>query len=239
MIAEATLREIVSDDIQVRLIEPDIYSIYSQPENVGSYDKFGNVYDVVACNRLYNRIMWGYWISDFHTLCLDALTSTKHGWVLDLGCGSLAFTARTYDQYQERPIVMLDQSIRLLRMARERLVQIHGRVPDNVVFFHGDALDLPFKPQTFTTIVSMNLLHVLQDPGKLLLGLKDRMADNATASFSTLVKNGRFSDHYLTALGKSGAVVPRSVDQVLAIFDAATMPVQHRVMGNMAFIHYK
>lgn len=237
MMAEATLSEIIGQDIRPSLVESHIYSIYSEPENVGSYDKFGSIYDTVACNRLYNRIMWGYCISDFHSLCCDALESATNGWVLDAGCGSLAFTAKTYSQYSERPVVLLDQSIRLLRMAKARLMKLHGSVPGNLVFLHGDALALPFKPQSFSTVISMNLLHVFQDPGMLLLGLKDVMADNATASFSTLVKSGRFSDRYLNALGKSGAVVPRSVDDLSAIFDGAAMPAKYRVCGNMAFIH--
>jgi SAM-dependent methyltransferase len=239
MIAEAALYDIVSENVQPRLIEAHIYSVYSQVENIGSYDRFGSIYDVVACNRLYNRLVWGYWTSGFHSLCLDALRSAKDGWVLDAGCGSLAFTAKTYSQYSERPVVLLDQSIKLLRIAKARLTHLHGSVPPNMVFLHGDALDLPFKPKSFTTIISMNLLHVFQDPKKLLLGLKDVMTDNAKASFSTLVKSGRLSDHYLTVLGKGGAVVPRSVEQLLAIFDGAAMPVDCRVTGNMAFIHHK
>ena len=121
----------------------------------------------MACNRLYNRLVWGYWTSDFHSLGLDALRSATDGWVLDAGCGSLAFTAGTYVQYSERPIVLLDQSVKLLRMAKARLINLHGSVPPNMVFLHGDALELPFKPKSFTTIISMNLLHVLDDEENL------------------------------------------------------------------------
>jgi SAM-dependent methyltransferase len=233
------LSEIVPENVSLKLIEPHIYSIYSQVENVGSYDRFGSIYDVVACNRLYNRLVWGYWTSDFHALALDALRSAKHGWVLDAGCGSLAFTAGTYVQYSERPIVLLDQSIKLLRMAKARLMNLHGSVPANMVFLHGDALELPFKPKSFTTIISMNLLHCLDDVGKVLRGFKKVMADGATASFSTLIKSGRLSDTYLNMLGNANALVPRTADQLLAIFDEAGMPVQRQVSGNMAFIHHK
>jgi SAM-dependent methyltransferase len=239
MAAESTLSEIILADVTFRLIEPQIYSIYSQVENVGSYDRFGSIYDVVACNCWYNRLVWGYWTSDFHSLCLDALTSAQHGWVLDAGCGSLAFTARTYVQYSGRPIVLLDQSIKLLRMAKARLIDIHGSVPANMVFLQGDALELPFKPKSFTTIISMNLLHVLDDVREVLLGLKNVMADGCTISFSTLIKSGRLSDNYLNMLGKADAVVPRTADQLLAIFDEVAMPVQCHVSGNMAFIYHK
>jgi ubiquinone/menaquinone biosynthesis C-methylase UbiE len=239
MHAETAFSEIILENVRCRLIEPHIYSIYSQVENVGSYDRFGSIYDVVACNRLYNRLVWGYRTSDFHALCFDALRSAKNGWVLDAGCGSLAFTAGTYVQYSERPIVLLDQSIKLLRMARARLMDLHGRVPANMVFLHGDALELPFKSKSFTTILSMNLLHCLDDVGKVLRGFKNVMADGATVSFSTLIKSGRLSDSYLNMLGKADALVPRTGDQLLAIFDEVGMPVKHRVSGNMAFIFHR
>lgn len=55
----------------------------------------GTFYDLVLCNRFYNRLVWGYSITDYASLTRDALESTN-GWVLDAGCGSLAFTAKTY-----------------------------------------------------------------------------------------------------------------------------------------------
>jgi ubiquinone/menaquinone biosynthesis C-methylase UbiE len=134
--------------------------------------------------------------------------------------------------------VLLDQSMKLLRMAKARLTNLHGSVPPNMVFLHGDALQPPFKPKSFTTIISMNLLHVLDDVRKVLLGFKSVMADGATVSFSTLIKSGRFADTYLNMLGKANAVVPRTADQLLAIFNEVAMPVKHHVSGNMAFIHH-
>ena len=99
-------------DVNLRLVEPHIYSIYPSGEDLSSYDKtFGTIYDLVGCNRLYNRLVWGYWTSEYHSLCFDALRSSPDGWVLDVGCGSLAFTAKTYANYSDRPVVLLDKSI--------------------------------------------------------------------------------------------------------------------------------
>ena len=52
MAAESALSEIILENVRFRLVEPHIYSIYSQVDNVGSYDRFGSIYDVVACNPL-------------------------------------------------------------------------------------------------------------------------------------------------------------------------------------------
>ena len=70
------------------------------------------IYDVVACNWFYNRLMWGYSIKDYSTLCKDTLDSSSEGWALDLACGSLAFTAEVYSNCSNRPVVFLDQSLR-------------------------------------------------------------------------------------------------------------------------------
>ena len=89
------MREIISEDLTLNLVEPNIYSVYSPGDMLGSYDKFGaaTIYDVVACNRFYNWLMWGYSTKDYATLCKESLASSSDGWVLDLACGSLAFTA--------------------------------------------------------------------------------------------------------------------------------------------------
>ena len=54
------LSELLKDATDLRLVEPHIYSVYPEHEQSNAYDKFGRIYDVVACNRLYNRIVWGY-----------------------------------------------------------------------------------------------------------------------------------------------------------------------------------
>lgn len=238
MVAQEKLAEIIDKNVTVRIVEPHIYTVYPLVEGIGSYDKMGGVYDAVACSRLYNRVMWGYWTSDYHLLCADALRSAKDGWVLDVGCGSLAFTATTYAEYSERPVVLLDQSIRLLRMAKKRLIKLKGSVPPNMVFLHADALELPFKSKSFKTIVCMNLLHVFSDLTRFLPGLKNVAVDRGRISCTTLVLNNRPSDRYLKTLATAGFVVPRTMDELSKIFNDAAIPVKHTVKGNLAFLYH-
>ncbi len=163
------LYQVISKGINLRLIEPQIYSVFQDIEVANPYDTgFGYIYDWVACNPLYNRLIWGYSVAKFASLTHDALTSSKKGYVLDLGCGSLAFTAKTYIRYSDRPVVLLDQSLKMLRRAKSILNKLNGKVPGNMVFLHADALQLPFKPNSFSTIISQNLLHCLDDTKKLL-----------------------------------------------------------------------
>ncbi|MEW6348681.1 MAG: class I SAM-dependent methyltransferase [Thermodesulfobacteriota bacterium] len=230
------LSAIVSDRMNLKLVEPHIYSVYSETEHVNPYDKMGGIYDLVACNPIYNRLVWGYRISEYHRVCLDALTSSAEGWVLDVGCGSLAFTAKTYVGYSARPVVLLDQSIRLLRMAKAKLVKLCGTVPDHMVFVHGDALQLPFKPYSFGTIISLNLLHVLDDVGKAVREFRRVLSDRGTITCTTLVRNNRLADRYLDQLGRIGAVVPRDVRTLSRIFDEVSIAVRIEVKGSLAFV---
>ncbi len=68
------LSEIIPEDVSLSLVEPDIYSVYSMINLPGSYDNIGasTIYDLVACNRFYNWLMWGYSIKDYVTLCEDS-----------------------------------------------------------------------------------------------------------------------------------------------------------------------
>lgn len=241
MIDAQILSAIISKDVSLWLVEPNIYSVYSPGETPGSYDSFGasTIYDLVACNRLYNWLMWGYSVKDYTTLCKNALASSSEGWVLDIACGSLAFTAKFYANYSKRPVVLLDQSLKLLRKGKSRLVKRNGKVPANMVFLHADALQLPFKAEIFRTIISLNLLHCLDDVKTVLKELKRVLTADGTAALTTLVRNNRWSDSYLNMLARSGVVVPRSPGHLLSAFDDLDMPVKHQIKGNLAFINYR
>jgi ubiquinone/menaquinone biosynthesis C-methylase UbiE len=240
MIDAARLAEILLPGVDLRLVEPHLYSPYAPGEQTNSYDETGalSFYDKVACNRIYNRLVWGYSTSDYHSLCRQALNSSADGWVLDAGCGALAFTAKTYAGYTARPVVFLDQSITLLRLAKERISQLTGAVPDNLVFLHGDVCELPFRPKSFGTIIALNLLHVLVDVPGVLRALRKVLLDEGTMSFTTLIQANRLADRYLHLWARAGELVPRTAPQLLAEFEALRMPVTYRIRGNMAFIAY-
>ena len=149
--AENRLRDILTEGTFLRSVAPGLCSVYRKEETpAASYDTFfGTLYDRVACNRLYNRLVWGYAIDEYARLCRDALASGDGGWMLDAGCGSLAFTAGVYATEARRPVICLDRSLKLLKTARTRLVSRAGSVPENLVLLHADALKLPFPPAVF------------------------------------------------------------------------------------------
>lgn len=238
-IGENALSAVISESAGLRFVEPGIYSVLSEAEGPSPYDTaFGAIYDRVACNPLYNRLIWGYSVSIFASIAWDALHSTDKGIVLDLGCGSLAFTAKTYLQYSERPVVLADRSLNMLRIARSRLIGMNGGVPDNLAFLHADALRLPFFEKSFSTIISENLLHCLGDTKILLAGLRKILAEDGRIHFTTLVRAGRLADRYLEALAGSGKLVSRNIEDHLAMFNQLGMTVECKINGNMATIFY-
>ena len=237
---EETLSAILSPAARLRQVEPQIYSVLPAGEQTGSYDKmFGTFYDRVACSRLYNRLVWGYCTADYHRQCRRMLDASSHGWVLDAGCGSLAFTAKTYSGYRQGPVVLLDRSIKLLKLAKARLVTAGGRVPENVALLHADALELPFHPNTFAAVICLNLLHVFDDEnaGRLLVQLKKASMEGGRIFFTTLVKNSRLADKYLQMWANAGELFPRDATRLLSIVNAAGLTADCHLRGNLAFVH--
>jgi ubiquinone/menaquinone biosynthesis C-methylase UbiE len=122
---------------------------------------------------------------------------------------------------------------------KSRLIKLNGKVPDNMVFLHADALQLPFKPQSFNTIISLNLFHCLVDTKSLLTDLKTILSADGKMFFTTLIKANRLADKYLNALANSGKLVFRSIEDHQKVFDQLGISIEHNTNGNIAFIYYK
>lgn len=238
MLPPKVLSGIIKKNFKLNLVEPNIYSVYSPGDMIGSYDKFGaaTIYDVVACNRFYNWMMWGYSTKDYTALCKESLASSTNGWVLDLACGSLAFTAEIYANCSNRSLVFLDQSLKLLRKGKSRIKQLRGDIPENIFFLQADALQLPFKENVFHTIISLNLLHCLHDVNAVLRELKRTLIDGGNSAITTLVQSSRWSTSYLNMLSRSGALISRSADEILSEFKKMRIQTKHKIKGNLAFI---
>jgi SAM-dependent methyltransferase len=235
-----TLSEIILEDVGLTFVEKDIYSVYSIGDSPGAYDSIGAsvIYNRVACNRFYNWLMWGYSIKEYATLCEDRLASSSEGWVLDLACGSLAFTAEIYANCSNRPVVFLDQSLKLLRKAKSRIEKLKGSISENIFFLHADALQLTFKDNIFDTVISLNFLHCTDDVNAALKEMKRVLTDGGNSAITTLVKGNRWSNRYLDMLAGSGALISRNFDELLSAFNDMEMQVTHKIQGNLAFIKY-
>jgi SAM-dependent methyltransferase len=235
--AEQELFACISPHAKIRLVEPNIYTAFPDDTASNTYDTdFGRIYDTVACNPIYNRLVWGYSIRNYKQFTQEALSSAARGALLDLACGSLAFTARTYLQHRQRTVILSDQSLKMLKYAKERILKMAGKVPENMIFICADALCLPFRPSSFSTVVSLNLIHCLSDIIRLLAGLKSLATNTANMYFTTLVVSNRLADRYLRALASAGKLVSRDIPQLNQAFHNAGMLMKSEVCGNLAFI---
>jgi demethylmenaquinone methyltransferase/2-methoxy-6-polyprenyl-1,4-benzoquinol methylase len=88
------------------------------------------------------------WEAELQAL-VEAVSGLTEGRVLDVGCGTGYLT-----RYLKGPVVALDQSRRMVALARKRLPLAH--------VFRGDALCLPFREATFDRVFAGHFYGHLQ-----------------------------------------------------------------------------
>ncbi|UCE54380.1 MAG: class I SAM-dependent methyltransferase [Desulfobacterales bacterium] len=150
----------------------------------------------------------------------------------------MAFTAEIYANCSNRPVVFLDQSLKLLRKGKSRLEKLKGNISETMFFLHADALRLPFKTNIFHTVISLNLLHCIDDVKTAMKEIKRVLTVGGKSAITDLVQSSRWSDRYLSMLAGSGALISRSPGELLSAFNAMGMQVTHKIKGNLAFINY-
>ncbi|MDQ3821312.1 MAG: class I SAM-dependent methyltransferase [Acidobacteriota bacterium] len=237
MYAPPQLKEIIQENRTLRLVEDGIYSVLENSAHNHLYDRRATLYDLVVGTRLYNRVMWGTSPSDYVEFARGAVGSCAGGLFLDAGCGSLLFTARAYVE-SGRQVIAFDQSLEMLRRARKRLLKLAGRVPSNILLLQADLSDIPFRPESFSTVLCMNVLHHIAHAAELISNLKNLLTDDGHLYLTSLVTNNRrIGDGYLKALYKAGDfALPRSSDELEKLFGESLNRKQiYRTKGNMAF----
>jgi ubiquinone/menaquinone biosynthesis C-methylase UbiE len=126
----------------------------------------------------------------------------------------------------------------MLSRAAERLRKRTGSVPPNIVLLQADLLDLPFRPASFQTVLSMGMLHLFDDVEPILALLDDLVVPEGDLLVTSLVENGRIGDHYLRFLHRSGEVArPRSAAEFTRTATSVLDPgASISLTGNMAYV---
>lgn len=106
-----------------------------------------------------------------------------------------------------------------------------------MILLHADALRLPIKPGSVHTIISLNLLHCLDDIKTVIQEWKRVLTADGMIALTTLVRNNRWGDRYLNLLSRSDQVVSRDKVLLLSVLNELDMPIKHKILGNMAFIN--
>ena len=231
------LKEVVADGCIIRLVEDDIYSALPDAPHKHLYDRRAAAYDSVVSTWLYNRLMWGTSPLDYVAFAREAVASHPAGRLLDAGCGSMLFTAQVY-LASDRQVIAFDQSLRMLKRARARLIELAGSVPERLVLLQADLSNLVFRPERFHTILCMNVLHQFAGAAELIPKLRALLFNGGQLHLTSLVSNGRYiGDRWLGTLYKTGEFVrPRSGMELNKLLDDSLgEEVSYRMKGNMAF----
>lgn len=227
--------------VSAREVQPGILSVLPEGTPGQRYDGRARAYDRMIGSRLYNRLFWGSAPDEYRAFARRAVESSDSGWLLDAGCGTLLLTAGAYAAAPQRPVIALDKSIGMLQRARERLTEINPTASEHVVFLQADLLNLPFKPHSFRTVLSMGMLHLFDAPVPLVRSL-DRLVEPGGHLFlSSLVTTGRFGDRYMRFLHRAGEIAaPRTADTLKrTLLDTLGPHIGWSVVGNMSYAHGK
>jgi SAM-dependent methyltransferase len=230
------LAEVIQDESRLRLVDEDIYSVLPAGAGTQIYDRRGAAYDWLLSRRAYNRFVWGASPDDYAAFARKSIDSIFNGPHLDAGCGTLLFTAETYLQ-SDRPIIALDLSLGMLRQARRRIIELAGQVPENVVFLQGDLLDLPFRPSSFASILSMGMIHLFGDGHSVIEKLAATLEEEGELYLTSLVAHNRIGDRYLRLLHRAGEVgAARTAEEFQSLLSITSVrPLTYTVTGNMAY----
>jgi len=229
------LRSVLRDDVALRSVERDIFSVIPKKDQGHHYDKAARFYDWMIGNRFYNRIMWGNWPGQYQDFCSQVLASATHGPVLDAGCGTLVFTARVYAQC-ERPVILMDRSLGMLRRARSRLISQAGKVPESVILLQADIFNLPFRNHAFSTVQSFGMLHLFEDTHRLLNELQRVKSMDGGLFLSSLAANNLLGESYLKLLQRHNEVALCETSfQLQQRLKVAGVDCNLSTVGNMAY----
>ena len=231
------LTEVLAPNRVAHLVEDGIYSVLPDASRAHHYDRRATVYDLLVSTRWYNSIMWGCSPREYVAFAHEALTSSPDGTFLDAGCGSLLFTSEIYLETR-RQIVAFDQSLAMLRRARQRLVKAAGCVPEHIVLLQADLGDLPFRALSFRTILCLNVLHQFAEARVLLENMERLLTNGGHLFLTSLILNNRFvGDRYLNALYRMREFVqPRTGSELCGMLsEALHCDVSYSAQGNMAF----
>jgi len=123
------------------------------PLGVRIFDRIADKYEFTA--KFLSFGIMPYWLSRLSA----GITPKRGGRVLDLACGTGILFPKLVKRF--KTVVGLDYSLPMLSVAKEKPF-------NNVYLVRGDALELPFKENSFDTVVlSLGLRH-FPDIGKSL-----------------------------------------------------------------------
>lgn len=175
-----------------------VLSALASGDEGARYDRRAALYDALVGSKTYNRLAWGTSPTAYGGFALEALTAGD-SWYLDVGCGTLGFTAAAYGAARRR-LVLVDRSLEMLERAAGRVDE------EQASLIQADLFDLPFSPRSFDTVACFGVLHLLDDPWPALRTLGEQVRPGGRLFASVLVTDRAVGKAYLRALARQGEI---------------------------------
>lgn len=234
MTARAHVSAVLRPGVTLRGVEEGIWSVLPPSQEAQRYDAIAARYDRLIGSRLYQRLVWGNRLGDDAAFAREAVVSDSEGAILDAGCGSLLTTTDVHLAV-ERPTVLLDLSVGMLRRAKARIVARAGSLPDRIVLLQADVLRTPFRDASFRTVLCPGILHLFADPKALVRSLGSLVEPGGVLFVSSLVTDRVVGRAWLRLLARSGEIQSRLTAEAVAqlVEEASGRDTAYRVRGNV------
>ncbi len=192
--------------------------ISEKKDNISeSYDHVSSSYDKLLTSstfltRIYNRIVWGLYDSDYVNQLMSLFPDSVNRIILDIPVGTGVFTAGLYKKAAESSrIIAIDYSMGMLRKAKERYESDGIK---NVLYIRGDVGNLPFANNTADILMTMNGFHAFPEKEKALSEITRVVKPGGSLLGCFYIKNERaFTDFFINNIYKKlGSFTPPFYD---------------------------
>lgn len=218
----------------MNLVTEDIYTSFQQPESA-KYDLRAPYYEWTVKSNWFNAIFWNTLPKHFTEFAKEAIID-KSGKLIDIGCGGLSQTYSLYSKTRN-DCTLIDHSLGMLKMARQRLMKSNGKVPSNIHLLQSDAFNLPFQENSFDFLCSFGTIHLFDEKEFFIESILKILKPGGQFYFLTMTNkhiNSRIFMNVLRQFGEFGTVC--SVKETLELFQENKYAVESFTKGSVLFI---
>ncbi|WP_347489074.1 class I SAM-dependent methyltransferase [Desulfoscipio sp. XC116] len=144
------------------------------------WDRFAKYYD-----RFMSHIYQGQY-KDILKMIDDELGKDKMVLEIGTGTGKIAIDISP----KAKKVIACDLSPHMIKLAEEKA---HAKQINNIAFSVQDAYYLDFPDNSFDVVVACNMLHVVQQPGKVLSSIKRVLKQDGVVVVPTYCHGQNFS----------------------------------------------
>ena len=180
--------------------------------------------------------VFGPSMADEHRIAHLLLTFARGDGVLDVACGPGNFSREFARVVGDTGLVVgIDASLTMVRRAAQ---DSRNADVDNLVFVRGDAVDLPFKKQSFDAVCCFAALHLFADPFKALDSMRRVLTPGGRiAIFTTCHGRSGPMRTFETLAGRSGGMRMFEHDEIVDALEKRGFDgIRQRVAGFTQFV---